>query len=83
MEAFCIHCDQRIDLGLWPGEGWRVTCPACGAYLEVISVNPVELDWAYDQPHQDRRQPDLQDGLEREAPTAVEQDSLQWRARLT
>ena len=81
MDAFCVHCDQRMDLGRGANVGRRVTCPACGAYLEVISLNPVELDWAYDQPHQDHWQPgfqpDLQDGLERDATPAVERDSLQ------
>ena len=56
MDGFCVHCDQRIDLGPWVSVGRRVTCPACGAYLEVISLSPVELDWAYDGPHQDQRQ---------------------------
>lgn len=25
-------------------------CPRCGAYLEIISVEPLELDWVYDGP---------------------------------
>jgi len=60
MDAFCVHCDQRIELELSAGVGRRVTCPACGAYLEVISLSPVELDWAYDQPQQDHRQTTIQ-----------------------
>jgi hypothetical protein len=56
MDAFCVHCDHRIDLGLGIGVGRRVACPACGAYLEVISLSPIELDWAYDQPQTGHRQ---------------------------
>ena len=26
----------------------RLCCPHCGVYLEVISEDPLELDWAYD-----------------------------------
>jgi hypothetical protein len=28
--------------------GQKLTCPHCDAELEVISLNPLELDWAYD-----------------------------------
>ena len=27
--------------------GRSVTCPCCEAELEVIDLDPVELDWAY------------------------------------
>jgi hypothetical protein len=57
MDAFCVHCDHRIDLGPGASVGRRVTCPACQAYLEVISLSPVELDWAYDQPLPNPGQP--------------------------
>jgi hypothetical protein len=51
LDAFCVHCDHKIVLGTGFGEGYRVTCPACRAYLEVINLSPVELDWAYDEPY--------------------------------
>jgi len=54
MFTFCVHCDYRIDLGLRPQEGQRVHCPQCGAYLEIISVQPLELDWVYDSPFVER-----------------------------
>jgi lysine biosynthesis protein LysW len=31
-------------------EGEFVTCSSCGADLEVVSLEPVELDWAYLEP---------------------------------
>ena len=53
MDGFCVHCDHRIDLGPGAREGRRVTCPSCLAYLEVISLSPVELDWTYFDPYTD------------------------------
>lgn len=44
--VFCIDCEQPIKLDSRPREGERILCPSCGAELEVISVGPVELDWA-------------------------------------
>jgi lysine biosynthesis protein LysW len=29
--------------------GQKIKCPDCGSYLEVISLDPLELDWAYDE----------------------------------
>jgi len=28
--------------------GQKMTCPHCDAWLEVIELDPVELDWAYE-----------------------------------
>lgn len=50
MDTVCVHCKERISLGPRPEIGQRVTCSACQACLEIISVNPIELDWAYDAP---------------------------------
>ncbi|UCC65702.1 MAG: lysine biosynthesis protein LysW [Anaerolineae bacterium] len=40
---------------LWPllKVGEELTCPHCEADLEVISLDPVELDWAYIPPADD------------------------------
>ncbi len=46
----CPACGCEIGLGSEPWLGARVTCPGCGAYLEIIALAPVELDWAYDLP---------------------------------
>jgi alpha-aminoadipate carrier protein LysW len=45
--ATCPDCGNEISLGPKPKEGQTVTCPDCGADLEVISLDPLELDWAY------------------------------------
>jgi hypothetical protein len=53
MEAFCVHCDERIDLGAWPRVGQRVVCSHCQARLEIIGLSPIEMDWAYEAPSTD------------------------------
>ena len=46
--GYCPGCDCDLPLER-AVEGLRVTCPQCGAYLEVIRVSPLELDWAGDE----------------------------------
>jgi lysine biosynthesis protein LysW len=48
--GWCPECGSEIGLGPSAELAARVTCPSCGAYLEIISLSPVELDWAFDQP---------------------------------
>ena len=48
--TFCPECDSPVQFHSRPFEGQRVACPVCAASLEVISVKPLELDWAYDAP---------------------------------
>ena len=41
----CPACDAVIDLEEDEvEEGQTVDCPECGAELEVVNINPVELD---------------------------------------
>jgi alpha-aminoadipate carrier protein LysW len=49
----CIDCDKPIKLPFRPLLGDIISCSHCGAELEVIDVNPVELDWAYLEPDED------------------------------
>jgi lysine biosynthesis protein LysW len=44
--AFCPDCGQKIVLGPKPRKGQLISCPHCNADLEIIAVNPLELDWA-------------------------------------
>jgi lysine biosynthesis protein LysW len=44
--AHCIECDEEIELEGRARIGQKVTCTHCGADLEVVGVDPVELDWA-------------------------------------
>lgn len=43
----CPDCGEDITITK-PEVGKRVKCPECDADLEVISVDPVELDWVYE-----------------------------------
>jgi alpha-aminoadipate carrier protein LysW len=55
VSASCPDCDGDIILSPAPKVGKRLTCRHCGADLEVIGVDPVELDWAYDESDEDWR----------------------------
>jgi alpha-aminoadipate carrier protein LysW len=46
--AECPDCGERIAVQLPVRRGALVTCPNCEAELEVISTDPVELDWVYE-----------------------------------
>ena len=46
--VYCPDCDEKIVLNPHFKMGLRFTCSDCDAELEVISVDPVEIDWAYD-----------------------------------
>jgi lysine biosynthesis protein LysW len=47
-EAKCPLCGERIKVGVKPWVGQQLECPACDAILEVVGLNPVSLDWPYD-----------------------------------
>lgn len=44
--ALCPECDAKISLPKGTVEGEIVSCPDCGAELEVVSTNPLALDLA-------------------------------------
>lgn len=43
--AFCPECDEKLELGVNPYQGQKLTCPNCWASLEVVSLTPLELAW--------------------------------------
>lgn len=45
-DAYCPDCDEKIVLRQ-PRLGQKLFCPHCDTELEVISVEPLDLDWAY------------------------------------
>ena len=60
--AYCPDCDEKISLNSKPVVvGQKLTCPHCDADLEVISVDPLELDWAYDWEWEDEDEEDDED----------------------
>ena len=46
--ATCPQCDDRIRFTEMPDVGDIVRCRTCDARLEVISLNPIELDWPFE-----------------------------------
>jgi alpha-aminoadipate carrier protein LysW len=46
--ARCPDCGDNITMRGAIRIGQDVICPHCDAELEVIEIDPIELDWAYD-----------------------------------
>jgi alpha-aminoadipate carrier protein LysW len=44
----CLDCERTFELSFQPVEGQIITCPNCDAELEVINVQPLELDFYYE-----------------------------------
>jgi len=51
--ATCIECDEEIEINGRPRLAQKVICPNCSAALEIASLNPLELDWAYEDDDDD------------------------------
>jgi alpha-aminoadipate carrier protein LysW len=51
--AECPQCGFEINLGSQPKLGKLVTCKECGAELEVVWLDPLELDWPIDEDEYD------------------------------
>jgi alpha-aminoadipate carrier protein LysW len=47
--AECISCGNEIKFSAQPKMGVQVTCSECKAELEVVWLDPVELDWPFDE----------------------------------
>jgi uncharacterized paraquat-inducible protein A len=43
----CPICEDRIEVGIKVKLLERLSCPTCEALLEVVSVDPLEVDWIY------------------------------------
>lgn len=46
-QVFCLDCDHALNIKN-AKIGQKVTCSNCGSEMEVIGINPVELDWVYE-----------------------------------
>jgi lysine biosynthesis protein LysW len=47
-KVYCPDCEERIVLNGHTKVGQKLACPHCRAELEVIGIDPLELDWVYD-----------------------------------
>jgi lysine biosynthesis protein LysW len=43
--GYCPECDAEIHFRNDPEEGQTLNCSTCNAYLIVIGLRPIELDW--------------------------------------
>ena len=46
----CVDCGEPIALSGRVEMGQIVNCPECGAAMEIVSLDPAEVDWVYDEP---------------------------------
>ena len=46
--VYCPDCGERITFNPHAKLGMKITCLECDSELEVISVDPLEVDWVYD-----------------------------------
>jgi hypothetical protein len=44
-----LDCERQIELGYDPQIGQRIKCPYCKVELEIINLEPPELDWIYER----------------------------------
>jgi alpha-aminoadipate/glutamate carrier protein LysW len=49
----CPECDEDIRIPGKPRLGQRVSCQHCGAQLELVELDPLELDWVYEDDDED------------------------------
>jgi len=42
--AVCPECDEEVYVDADSEQGDTVTCDECGAELEVVGLDPIELD---------------------------------------
>lgn len=62
--AVCPECEEDIYLRIAPSLGDLVTCPSCETRLEVVGVNPLELDWPWEDEDEEEDEFDLGDDLD-------------------
>jgi len=44
-KAECPQCEKGVEVGSHPTIGKAVRCGGCGAELEIVWLDPIELDW--------------------------------------
>ena len=47
-KVYCPECESSIIFKRTPRLGKTITCYICDTRLEVVEVNPIELDWAFE-----------------------------------
>ena len=50
LQAACPECHTAVVFEATAGLGQRAECPKCRASLEVVKLQPLELDWRFEEP---------------------------------
>jgi lysine biosynthesis protein LysW len=48
-EAACPSCSAKVSVKGTPKIGVHVTCKSCDTELEIVWLDPLELDWPMDE----------------------------------
>ena len=48
-EAVCPSCGAQVNVKGTPKIGLSVTCKSCDTQLEVVWLDPLEMDWPMDE----------------------------------
>jgi lysine biosynthesis protein LysW len=48
--VFCLDCEREIDLRSHFKVGEVIKCPSCEIKMEIVSTDPLRLDWIYTGP---------------------------------
>lgn len=48
-EATCPSCSATVSVKGTPKIGVHVTCKSCDTELEIVWLDPLELDWPMDE----------------------------------
>lgn len=46
--AYCPSCDGTVSVYAKARLGQKLTCKSCRTELEIVELNPLTLDWAFD-----------------------------------
>lgn len=64
--AICPECDEDIYIRHMPKLGDIVYCPSCETRLEVVNLNPLELDWPWEEDEEEEEEDLFDEDLEDE-----------------
>jgi hypothetical protein len=54
----CIECGVKSVVRGHITLGVQVTCPECETWMQVVSLDPIQVDWLYEEPDVDYEQND-------------------------
>jgi lysine biosynthesis protein LysW len=46
--ANCLNCGAEISFANSPAIDQRITCPKCGDVHKVVGLDPLRLEWAWE-----------------------------------